>query len=76
MKPSFNINVTLKKFLVLSTFFFFQSLLWAQDKKLEVDVNVNKKGEDWYMQPWVWVVAGAIFLLILVGILKGGGKKA
>jgi len=76
MKPSFTINVTLKKFLVLSTFFFFQSLLWAQDKKLEVDVNVNKKGEDWYMQPWVWVVAGAIFLLILVGILKGGGKKA
>ena len=76
MKPSFNINAPLKKFLVLSTVFFFQTLAWAQDKKVDVDISVGKKESDWYQQPWVWVVGGAIFLLILVGLLKGGGKKA
>jgi hypothetical protein len=75
MKQLFSINATAKKYLAISLFFFFQSFLWAQEKKLEVDINVNKKGDDWYMQPWVWVVGGAVFILILVGLLRGRGKK-
>ncbi len=52
---------------------FFQ--LWAQDdKKLDVDINVDKGG-DWYTQPWVWIVGGAVFILLLVALLRGGGKK-
>ena len=50
--------------------------LWAQDKKVDVDIDLNKdSGSDWYQQPWVWVVGGAIFILLLVAMLKGGGKK-
>ena len=26
--------------------------LWAQDKKMDVDIDINKKDADWYMQPW------------------------
>ncbi|TMI61408.1 MAG: hypothetical protein E6H07_19415 [Bacteroidetes bacterium] len=75
MKPSFNFNATLKKYFLIIAVFFFQGLAWAQDKKVDVDISVGKKESDWYQQPWVWVVGGAIFLLILVGLLKGGGKK-
>ena len=49
--------------------------LWAQDKKLDVDINVNKKDSLWYQQPWVWVVGGAVFILLLAAILKGSSKK-
>lgn len=60
-------------FLLMAAIFSFQS--WAQDKKLDVDINVNKKESDWYQQPWVWIVGGAVFILILVALLRGRGKK-
>lgn len=56
-----------------ATLMAFQS--WAQDKKVDVNIDVNKKGSDWYQQPWVWVVGGAVFIIILVAMLKGSGKK-
>lgn len=46
----------------------------AQDKKLDVDINVDK-GQSWYMQPWVWVVGAAVFILLLIGMLKTGKEK-
>jgi hypothetical protein len=45
-----------------------------EDKKVDVDINVNK-GSDWYQQPWVWIVGGAVFILLLVALLRGSGKK-
>lgn len=26
----------------------------------------------WYTQPWVWVIGGAVFLIILIALLRGG----
>ncbi len=49
--------------------------LWAQDKKVDVDIDVNKGDSNWYQQPWVWVVGAAVFIIIIVAILKGGGKR-
>ena len=46
----------------------------AQDKKLDVDVSVDKGG-DWYTQPWVWIVGGAVFILLLVALLRSGKKE-
>ena len=60
-------------FLLMAGLFSLQS--WAQEKKLDVDINVNKKDSNWYQQPWVWVVGGAVFIIILVALLRGGGKK-
>lgn len=49
---------------------------WAQDdKKLDVDIDVNKNDSNWYQQPWVWIVGGAVFIIILVALLKGSSKK-
>jgi hypothetical protein len=47
----------------------------AQDKGVDVDINV-KKESDWYAQPWVWVVGGAVFILLLVALLRGGNRKS
>ena len=52
----------------------FSILAFAQDKGVDVDINVKKESE-WYMQPWAWVVGGAVFILLLVALLKGGQKK-
>lgn len=46
----------------------------AQEKGIDVDINV-KKESNWYQQPWVWIAGGAVFILILVALLRGGGKK-
>jgi len=29
---------------------------------------------DWYTQPWVWVVGGAVFLIILIALLRNNSK--
>ena len=48
---------------------------WAQDKGLDVDIDVNKKDSNWYQQPWVWIVGGAVFIIILVALMRGSGRK-
>ena len=49
---------------------------WAQEKSAEVDVNINKGGGgNWYAQPWVWIVGGALFILLLVALLRGGSRR-
>ncbi len=60
-------------FLIAAGFMSFQS--WAQDKGVDVDIDINKKDSNWYQQTWVWIVGGAVFLLLLVALLRGGGKK-
>jgi hypothetical protein len=57
-------------------FFLFTLQALAQtDKKVVVDINVGKNNSNWYQQPWVWVVGGAVFIIILVALLSGRGKK-
>lgn len=44
-------------------------LLYAQDKGgLKIEI---KREPDWYSNPLVWVAGGAVFILILVAILRG-----
>ena len=44
--------------------------LWAQDKKVDVDINLNKGEKSWFQQPVVWIIGAAIFVLLLVAILR------
>ncbi|MGN7784894.1 hypothetical protein ACTJIJ_10215 [Niabella sp. 22666] len=53
---------------------------FAQDdtKKIEVDINTKGAGDSansFFMQPWVWVVGGAIFILLLVALLRGNKRS-
>lgn len=48
---------------------------FAQDKGVDVDVSLKKESA-WYQSPVVWVIGGAVFILLLVALLKGGEKKS
>lgn len=47
---------------------------FAQEKGIDVDINV-KKDNQWYQQPWVWVVGGAVFILLLAAILRSNNTS-
>ena len=47
---------------------------YAQDKKIDVNIGIDKGDSQWYKEPWVWVVGGAVFILLLVALLRGGKK--
>ena len=49
-------------------------MAFAQDKGIDVDINVKKESA-WYQNPVVWVIGGAVFILLLVALLRGGEKK-
>lgn len=61
----------------LSVMAAFASLLaMAQEEATKnVDVNINTKGDAaWYASPVVWVIGGAVFILLLVALLRGGRR--
>jgi hypothetical protein len=49
------------------------NLLYAQ-ADIKVDINKNEGGGGWYANPIVWIVAAAVFILLLVALLRGGRK--
>lgn len=47
----------------------------GQDKGLDIKIDLSPQPV-WYEQTWLWVAAGAaVFILILVAILKNNGKR-
>ena len=71
MKHLQNISTNLKKSLAIGALFFFQSLAWAQDKEVDVNLNLNEGSSDWYAQPWLLVVGAAVFIIIIVALVRG-----
>jgi hypothetical protein len=67
----------LQKFICLTVLSFFLSLaVFAQDAAKSVDVNINtNSGGGFFTSPIVWVVGGAVFILLLVALLKGNGSR-
>ena len=59
-------------FIILS---FFSILTFAQEKGVDVDISVKKESQ-WYQNPIVWVIGGAVFILLLVALLRGGERKS
>lgn len=48
---------------------------FAQEKGVDVDISVKKESA-WYQSPVVWVIGGAVFILLLVALLRGGEKRS
>ncbi len=73
MKLIKNIS-TSAAFFILSLFISIS--LFAQDKGADIKVDINKGGgSNWYASPWVWIVGAAIFILLLVALLRGNSSK-
>ena len=59
-----------RSFLTLVSFFM-AAFAIAQEK---VDVDINAGGGGWYTSPWVWIVGAAVFILLLVALVRGGSR--
>lgn len=53
---------------------------FAQEtKKLDVDIDVNKGGDSgagFLNNPVVWVIGAAVFILLLVALMRSGKRSA
>jgi hypothetical protein len=68
-------NVRTKAFSTLA-FIFISLMAFAQDKATDINVTIdkNKSSNNWYTQPWVWIVGAAIFVLLLVALLRNNSR--
>ena len=58
------------KFSMLITTLFVSFIAAAQDKKIDININTKSDDSSFFTQPWVWVVGGLVFILLLVALLK------
>jgi hypothetical protein len=75
MKNFKKISVAFKNFVAILMLCMLQTIAFAQDKKVDVDISTDKGGGDWYAQPWVWIVGGAVFLLLLVALMRNNSNR-
>jgi hypothetical protein len=77
MKTIKNFTLNVKHGLLVLFLSLLQTIVWAQDGGgADVNVKISKDGGgSWYTQPWVWIVGGAVFILLLVALLRGGSNK-
>jgi hypothetical protein len=48
----------------------------AQSQSSSVTTTTTSQTQTWYTQPWVWIVGGAVFILILMALVRGGNKDS
>lgn len=56
-------------FLILSAF---ASFMAVAQEATTTNVDVNLKGDNAAAFPWLWVIGGIVFVLLLVALLSGG----
>ena len=50
--------------------------LLAQDGGAKIDVDIHKdNGSAWYNNPVVWIIGAAVFILLLVALLRGNNSQ-
>ena len=53
-------------------------MVFAQEKSTDINVDINKEsgGDNWYASPWVWVLGAAIFIILLIALTSGGRSRS
>jgi hypothetical protein len=88
MKQLLN-GTNVKSSIALFTALLVNTVLWAQDgggsgsgsgseSSSGSSVSVTRTettSENWYASPWVWVIGVAVFILLLIALLRGGSSK-
>ena len=62
----FQKKISLLLFALIASF-----LSFAQEKKVDIDINSKGDSGGTFSQPWVWVVGAAVFIIIIVALLRG-----
>jgi hypothetical protein len=67
---------TINRVTALAAMIVTSTIAFAQDKK--VDIDINTKGDDSGMwgSPALWIIGAAIFILLLVALLRGRRSDA
>lgn len=47
---------------------------WAQERGVDINVTTDTNDVAWYGHWWVWLIGGALFVIILVAIVSAGKK--
>ncbi len=68
-----------KALVMMAIFSFVQTLSWAQDSSSSssstTTTTTTENVDNWYASPWVWVVGAALFILLLIALLRGNSSK-
>lgn len=73
MKAIKNLKSRIAALILTMVASFYGNLALAQEK-VDIDINAGKS-DNWYAAPWVWIVGAAVFILLLVAILRGGNRR-
>lgn len=74
---SINSPAFIRKFMLFVVTLFTSMISFAQEGTKDVDVDISTdSGGTFWTSPWVWVIGAAIFILLLVALLRGGGRRA
>ena len=86
MKQITSAAISLRAFGTFMMLIFLQTMIMAQDSggssggasesssSSTKRVSVTTETSTWYTEPWVWVVGGALLILLLVALLRGSGR--
>ncbi|MFZ1307028.1 MAG: hypothetical protein WAR80_14385 [Ferruginibacter sp.] len=72
MKNLINLRL-FKQALLLCVLTVTNALVWAQDSTMTSTTTTTATSETqtWYTEPWVWVVGGAVLILLIVALVRG-----
>lgn len=61
---------------ILVMLFLTQTIAWAQDttSTATTTTRTTTENQTWYVQPWVWIVGGAVLILIIVALVRGNSS--
>jgi hypothetical protein len=69
---------TIHRLIMVLVLSFMQFTIRAQDStssSVTVTKETTTTTTNWYAQPWVWIVGGAVFILILIALLRGNSSS-
>lgn len=78
---------TVYRFILVCAFSVIAILVYAQEQQQQPQQESSSSSSttttvtrettttEWYTQPWVWVVGGAVFLIILIALLRGNSNR-
>ena len=48
----------------------------AEDASVTVSksTTTTTTTQNWYAEPWVWIAGAAVFILLLIALIRGGGS--
>ena len=75
---AFHAGLKLRTAVTLLLLMFVQGITWAQDgssaSSSSRTVTTTTTQTTWFSHPWVWVVGGIVAILLLIALLRGGGR--